>query len=776
MAEIIEIPFNVSARTARLIGRENVSNADGAIIELVKNCHDADASNAAIIFADNSLFIIDNGHGMDEAIIRSVWMNIGTNNKEINPFSSKNRVKAGAKGIGRFALDRLGKKVEMFTLPKGDSSGYRWEIDWSAFEVDDSANVGDIKAKLETIQNLDLRKHLPSLGSKKIINFTDGGTVIKISDLRDEWTLDSFKSLFGSLELLVPIVESDSFSIFLAANNFPDELGEVKPLVSDDFDYQINASYDSATHKVVATIVRNELDIELVEKRYSQVFDQPTMAENPFTLTDFKAKSFTREYDIKELLPGFKDEKDLLEKIGNIKFNFIFAKNSMSKEEGKDIYPYRLVEYASRAEWLGRFSGVRIFRDNFRVRPYGEKGNDWLRLGQRQAASPQGAGQRLGAYRIRPNQISGSVHISRVYNRTLEDKSSREGIQENESYELLKEITLGVIGLFEKDRNVVMFSFRELWKKNDEAERKKQKGKAAADHVRQAVSNKSGQVDVAVATDLANANDVLSGEVKEKNEEIAVLRGLASAGLVTAAVAHELRGIENVLATRNSDLKKLISKYIKEDDLSGTRDAFNPYILLAEMQKTDSNLQDWLKYALMPLKRDRRKTKTVYLNEYFNHLLNTWANLLAERQITIEIEKFNDDYSVKMFMIDLDTIFNNMIINSIESFSRKKDKSQRKIIISVSKTSKYYEIVFKDNGDGLDDSFKKKPEEIFLPQVTSKRDSVGNVVGTGMGMYLIKNSVEESNGSVDIVNSRYGFTLVIKLPIYGVGDESGNNV
>ena len=35
--------FQVSAKTARLIGRENISDVDGAIIELVKNGYDADA-------------------------------------------------------------------------------------------------------------------------------------------------------------------------------------------------------------------------------------------------------------------------------------------------------------------------------------------------------------------------------------------------------------------------------------------------------------------------------------------------------------------------------------------------------------------------------------------------------------------------------------------------------------------------------------------------------------------------------------------------------------
>lgn len=760
-SNITEIPFKVSARTARLIGRENVSNADGAIIELVKNCHDADADNVLVFFSGSDLYIIDNGHGMDRLAIENSWMTIGTNNKEAEPFSPKKRVKSGAKGIGRFALDRLGHKAEMLTLPKGEANGYRWKIDWSAFEKKSSDTVSDINATLEEVEALDLGRYVP-LGRSSSISFPDGGTILKISNLRDDWNLSALTNLFSNLELLVPPVEEDSFGITLLANDFPQELGAVKPLMNDDFDYRLDAIYDSASGKVSATIERNELDINLIKKHYLGVFEQTTMREEPYRLEDFVARKFTREYDVKEILTGFSDSNNLLRGIGNIRFSVTFAKKS-AKDDGNEVYPYRTVEYASRNEWLNRFSGIRIFRDNFRVRPYGENGNDWLRLGQRQASSPQGPGQRLGAYRVRPNQVAGSVHISRVYNSILEDKSSREGIQENDAFDLLKQLTLGVIELLERDRNVVMVNFRQLWKQTNKEEIKKQKGRAAVDEVRQAVSDKKSQVNVDLATNLVEANDVLSSEVKEKNEEIAVLRGLASAGLVTAAVAHELRGIENILATRNADLKNLISRHISEEEMSRVKDAFNPYILLVEMEQTDKNLQDWLKYALMPLKRDRRKTKTIYLAEYLNHLTNTWSNLLSERQIELHVDEIDSNYSVKMFTIDLDTIFNNMIINSIESFSRKTDKGSRQINVSVADENGYYTIHFRDNGAGLDESFQKRPEDIFLPQKTSKRDNAGNIVGTGMGMYLIKNVIEENHGSVEVENLVKGFALHIRL-------------
>lgn len=107
-----KMKYNISARTTILIGREGVSRADGAIIELIKNTYDADADFCYIAFdpANDALYILDNGIGMTKHIIESYWMLIGTDNKKYNYLSDRKRVKSGEKGIGRFALDRLGSK------------------------------------------------------------------------------------------------------------------------------------------------------------------------------------------------------------------------------------------------------------------------------------------------------------------------------------------------------------------------------------------------------------------------------------------------------------------------------------------------------------------------------------------------------------------------------------------------------------------------------------------------------------------------------------------
>ena len=112
-----KMKYKISSRATILLGRESVSKVDSAIIELVKNTYDADAEFCYIFFdIDNdNIYILDNGVGMTKSIIENHWMMIGTDNKREEYKSRKSRIKSGEKGIGRFALDRLGSICEMFT-------------------------------------------------------------------------------------------------------------------------------------------------------------------------------------------------------------------------------------------------------------------------------------------------------------------------------------------------------------------------------------------------------------------------------------------------------------------------------------------------------------------------------------------------------------------------------------------------------------------------------------------------------------------------------------
>ena len=254
-----KIPFKVSARTARLIGRENIASAKGAIIELVKNGYDADSPLSLIYFnlEKDCLYIIDAGEGMTQTIIEDYWMTIGTDNKANDYFTKTGRVKAGAKGIGRFALDKLGDRCEMTT--KFDTKKYKtndgnvayiWKVNWKEFDDTDSKVIEDITADLEFKKAFNLKEYiLDEIDDKRVQEVIkrysfDNGTILKITELRDNWEDFYVSQVFDDLEVLVPPKEESGFELFLFSKEEKSKYGEILGSVCDDYDYKLVAKAD----------------------------------------------------------------------------------------------------------------------------------------------------------------------------------------------------------------------------------------------------------------------------------------------------------------------------------------------------------------------------------------------------------------------------------------------------------------------------------------------------------------------------------------------------
>lgn len=487
-----KIPFTVSARTAKLIGQENFANAEGAIIELVKNAYDADANNCIIIFDNSvtsnaSIYVIDNGIGMTEDIIYDSWMTIGTNNKETNHTSiATGRIRTGAKGIGRFALDRLGSQSTIYTFPeKKEKNHFIWKVEWNKFNVN-NAKIHEVKANIRNIRNISpvsilskkfsqyehINKHIKLLDKRK----WNKGTILKIEKIKDNWTTEDLDNLYKNLEVLTPPIEQKSdfqIHLFCTEDVYKEKYGEIEAVAYDDYDYKMSFKYLANENKEVEVkIFRNELNIKELIDNYSEVFSHDELQNIRYNKDSFYKDviEFTTSLSSFKKLEG--TSQVLFDQLGEFDFTFYYIKNLEPNKEDKLVYPYKSFNTSFRKTWLEKYSGIKIFRDGFRVRPYGENGNDWLNLGERQAQSPAGAGQRKGGFRIRPNQISGTIHISRLKNKSFEDKSGREGLQENESFKLFKNILLELIKIFEKDRNIIMYNLSQL-QKNKEEEIKK---------------------------------------------------------------------------------------------------------------------------------------------------------------------------------------------------------------------------------------------------------------------------------------------------------------
>ena len=154
-----ELKYTIEDSTiAELLGVQNFSTDEAAILELVKNAYDAKALILRIEFSKTSIVISDDGEGMTIDDIRRHWMHVGKSDKgyTIEDSEGHTRVLAGSKGIGRFALARLGRKIEVQSK-KLNHNAVLWKTDWETSNLD--------SVRVEFVH----------------------GTRIRIDDLRTKW-------------------------------------------------------------------------------------------------------------------------------------------------------------------------------------------------------------------------------------------------------------------------------------------------------------------------------------------------------------------------------------------------------------------------------------------------------------------------------------------------------------------------------------------------------------------------------------------------------------
>ncbi|HEF8922962.1 TPA: ATP-binding protein, partial [Klebsiella pneumoniae] len=661
------VNFNVSARTARLIGRENVATSDGAIIELVKNTYDAD-SKYCIVYFDipystiphiiqegdfneilkhalsinlelrdfyiqnkitfeweirkyslpqgassdeveqfkkdragesetlrgffgslTNIYIIDNGEGMSAETIKKNWMTIGTDNKNYEIKSKGGRTKSGAKGIGRFALDRLGRLCVLKTTTE-NSNGVIWKVDWDSFEQN-GKNINEIYATLETPDADNNMDALSILGPKIVEEIKAGlkkrknplnlektlstGTIIKISSVRDHWNDLAIKNLKDRLESLVPPSEDTSFQLFLFCSNTAKFNGLLQPEICEDYDYKLEVNLDKKLN-LSGRVIRNEFRLEDIPSDFFQSDDTK----------DLKDKIKLLDFPLSELMPGISDME--LSKTGPFSFTLYFMKRTVPNKTDTEKYYQKKIDTNNRSLWLDSYGGIKLFRDNFRVRPYGERGSsswDWLELGNRVALNPAQV-SRHRHWKVSPNNITGVINISRIENPYLEDKSSREGVQENDSFLFFKNIIEKLIKIFEDDRS---YFFSELLKFNQKkstlpsedeiSKRDIEKATQIANEIYQKYKNKNdGSKRKSKKTDNETIATVylkekeekegLAKELTEMREENSLLRVFASSGVTIASFTHELENLQIKLGSRFDEIKQLIAPLIDEASLS----------------------------------------------------------------------------------------------------------------------------------------------------------------------------------------------------------------
>ncbi len=822
--------FQVSAKTARLIGRENISNVDGAIVELVKNGYDADAEcvyvkyinpynevpktlelsevnqyfkgNTKLILENYSvkdgvyrlnenesadlaeieqylrslsqIIVVDNGSGMNREILETAWMNIGTDHKEVNIYSPrKNRIKTGAKGIGRFALDKLSFCTQVFTKCETEPI-YKWHIDWTQF--DNARLLNQVEASLEVCSGEfeDFVKKYLAEDYEYIKEFDwNTGTIIILSPVRELWDRKLYIKVNNNLKNINPFGSVDRFDIVVKNQKYPDLNYETQSegISRENYDYQIEAVYDGKDN-VTLTVDRNEIDIskKTVQIEYSatdveeydlnEFWERQAFQADNYSKSDFDGvKQFC--YSLTEILENTGERMDRYHDVGPFCLKLYYLKNQNSTVAIMKNFNSR-----QRRKLLKDFSGIKIYRDSFKIRPYGDEGQfyDWLSLSERALRSSVSASHESGNWRVSPNQLIGSVSIGRLSNPKLEDTANREGMSPNREYDCFIEMIQGILSKFEYDRQYVLREYA-AWERakrkvhNDKVqqiyeqvvkEREQENKKKQIKDSETVSQNEQGKHEKLSENDLKDAIVVLGKEKDNKTSTEQLMMVLGSAGVMAQTFSHEITRIGTELGSRGQHLKEAINRLLNYQPYCGDED-FNPYGLLNELNETDELLSEWVNLIMDSVKQEKFESREVQLKEFLIHIIDMWQPLLDRKFIAIQPVDMERDAVIKLPEIDLHLILNNFILNA--AYYLEEADGERFIRFVVYEDEKKIYLEMFNNGPELDDRYRQNPDITLNARESSKAG------GTGLGLWIAREAAVRNAGELHVIPVQNGYML-----------------
>lgn len=381
-----QLQFKVSSAIKDLIGKDLIVDDNIAIFELVKNSYDAYASKVVITFEHNKIIISDNGKGMSLPDINNKWIFLGFSAKRDGSEDSytekqnsyRDNIKrhyAGAKGIGRFSCDRLGKNLVMTTKSQLSNTTEIIYIDWSLFEADQGAEFTNISINHEATTNMPI---FPQSGKT--------GTILEITNLHDNnsWGRDKILNLKRSLEKLInPFSETNDFSIEIVCSYEKETDNEEKNLGKFDRDI-VNGIIKNSISDIL-NLKTTQIDVELLHDRIIT------------TITDRGEKIYT----IKEYNTKFKN-------LSNVKIGLYFL-NRAAKYNFSKLMGVAPINYGS----------IFLFRNGFRIMPFGSPKDDSWNLDYR---AQQGHNRYIGT-----RDLFGRVDVITDKIDDLKEVSSRDG-------------------------------------------------------------------------------------------------------------------------------------------------------------------------------------------------------------------------------------------------------------------------------------------------------------------------------------------------------------
>jgi signal transduction histidine kinase len=729
------IRFTVDAGVIDRLGNELVARQETAVSELVKNSYDADAVEVSLSFIDSTevggrLIISDNGEGMTRDQLINGFMRISSTDKIQNPYSIiYERKRAGQKGIGRFAVQRLGEKLTIITQTKNEENALKVTIDWGKYENNN---------ELHNITNL-----LESSEKKR-----EKGTTLIIDGLRDKWTEAAIKRIY---RYVGDILQPFPLSKLQEEDAIEGEEGNIDPGFKPVFYISSNGSerkrvsdeklmiYDYATAVIdgsIDSIGKGSLSIES------------------------KKLDFTFEDSI-GFIPD--DKNSLFKKIKSISFRaYYFIYNSDLIPKSQEAAVRRLANVSG---------GIRLYRNGFRVLPYGESGDDWLSLDsstRRRSILPVHANVNFFGF-VEIDDDSGD----------FEETSSREGLKENESFIQLQNfiyrtITTAVIRIAQV-RNVKIASGQtkddagnwediEVRIKNiaytlDELDKALEEGEGSV------VAKRKRKKRVKdLKKEIDEVAEMQKKEQAKMFKERSMLRVLSSVGLTVGQFVHEIKYyLDNI----QDDIKALLIELNQEVEA------------LKRLNILDNNFsvfQTYMSYFDNVISQNViRQLKPIELRTVVRPFIKSLESDAQKSGVEFAEPVFNSYglYTKPMHPSEWSSILFNFYTNSKKAIKRV--ASEGKINIECGENEKFVFLEFSDTGDGIS---KEHEEEIFVEFFTTTSqasladfDDNKQITGTGLGLKIVKDIVKSYRGNIEVVSPKEDYATCIRVEIPKANDK-----
>lgn len=730
-----DVKIRPYARLLTMLGDQLIKNEQIAVIELIKNSYDAEAEWVKVSFENfgphyqvnyNSKIIIeDNGTGMTKDIIKKSWMSPATPNKysesgEIRKSINGKRIIQGEKGIGRFAMLKLGRRIKMTTKPIDGCDEYSVLFDLTRYD-DNFLTIDNKEAEIYLDQlDFELVESKPSLFVERDIVIDgikfDGyrnthGTRLEISDLRGKW---SDKKVYEVIDSFVRF--SYIFDDIIDKGRNSNELDDIKI-----------GFFENGIQKIAQTDPKTQLQNLLNQKTVIKVTNGHYCSRD--RLFTFEINSMPRELYLYSpeiaSLKVFKDwflEGDTAHDVsnfGDFDFDlFIFDFNA------KGTSRYAL---SQNQKDLIKKHRIYLLRDDIRVLPYGDPDDDWLQI-------DIGRGTISAGSFFSNDQVVGRIKITKAGNPHLKDKTNREGLIEDEYY------TSDFICVI---RSLLSFLRIEDYKEY----LKNEKNKKDIAKIQQEKIEDSYSLLVERYKEDRTSLELLSNLRNSYETERSLLQSRMSRSEHLAAVGLSVE-------TSNHDIMMMMLSSL--DILTALRKATDTIFFdINYLNNQLDEVIDLHKLIISQLRdmqglfvSSKQRPKWQPVKPLLDKILKIYKRYLSKNNINVQVETIGKD--LQAFCIDADIM--QLLINLLDNaifWLKVNNKPDRQIKILLDEYRS--RLIFSDNGCGIKEEDR---DYIFEPFFSTKGED-----GKGLGLYISRRLLERNNNYIRLAENYDEFLL-----------------